>query len=117
MRSLHSLRSVEMTLGKNTLSRNDRKQPYRLKAVGLLKNSLFEGEIIKVGIAAGFLCGVAEEGELRAHEESAPVEAHLIVAADLGPLLTVETIVESGEVSAWHHTLMLFHWTEVGIDA
>ena len=46
-------------------------------------------ELGNVDVAALFLCGVAEDAELGAHEEAAPVEGHLVVAANPSPLLAV----------------------------
>ena len=46
-------------------------------------------ELGNVDVAALFLCGVAKDAELGAHEEAAPVEGHLVVAANPSPLLAV----------------------------
>ena len=76
-------------------------------------------EVVDVDIAAGFLRGIAEDGELRAHEEPAPVERHLIVVADLRPLLAVKTVVEGGEVAAGTEPTarLQIAGTEVPVDA
>ena len=85
----------------------------------LLLSGLFVVKSVDIDISACLFRGIAEEAELGAHEEAAPVEAEAIVlGADLRPLLTVEAIGEAGAVGSTHAThACALSRTEVGIDA
>ena len=63
---------------------------------------------IDVNIASKALGGIVEDGKLGTHEETLPVEAQLVVATQLCPLLAVGAIIELCHVASY---------VEVGIDA